>query len=732
MLKTYMNIHSYMTINSNFLERCFKVNKGSHSKIKQKRHIDLNNSQDNPRVTSTNESRSNAISKRELPIYEAKNAIIDLIIRNQTTVLVGETGSGKTTQVPQYILDNVMPQMRASVFAISPTGVQTSGFTGRVAIIQPRVIAAVSIAAYVAKERNVMVGDEVGYVVRFHHRASSKTRLTYMTDGILLKELVGDPLLSAYSAVVVDEAHERTVVMDVLLGLLKKVLVVRPQCLKLVVMSATIQAERFAEFFNNCPVGVVAGRAYPVIVHHTVEPQMDVVDAVVNTVVQIHTREGPGDILVFLPGREQIHDCERILVEKCKLIPGTGYRVLTLYAALPLEQQQEVLAPSRNKTRRIVLATNIAETSLTVEGVKFVVDSGLAKLRYLEGSMETLRESSISRAQALQRSGRAGRVSKGKCYRLYTELSFNELDPYPKPEILRVCLANVILHLKAMGIHQLLSFDWIDPPNSHVLIQSLKELYELGALSQDKQFSLTTIGKLMALLPLEPRASLSVIYAVPLNIVKEVIKITSFLCVEHVLLNDFRNYANSDNLRAEKLQLQNPFGDHISYLRIVNSFEAQCALYRNNRKKLVEWANHYNISYRQIVKVRNVALQLNELVDQNFALITNELTHIRGESITNESLNDYVPIRRAFCYGYFHQTAYFDTKQMKYVSYLSQQTVEVHPSSVLSSSNHNGKRRPPCILFHSLLRTNKRYIRDILTIHEEWLAESSPKLFVNL
>ena len=365
--------------------------------------------------------------RRQLPVWEYKDAFMATLQKNQVTVLVGETGSGKTTQIPQWCVD----------FARSlPVG---NGQKRRgVACTQPRRVAAMSVAQRVANEMDVLLGQEVGYSIRFEDCSSPKTILKYMTDGMLLREAMSDPLLESYSCVLLDEAHERTLATDILMGLLKEVAKQRPD-IKIIVMSATLDAGKFQDYFDKAPLLTIPGRTFPVEIFYTPEPERDYLEAAIRTTIQIHmSEEQEGDILLFLTGQEEIEDaCKRIQREVEGLGPEAGeLKCIPLYSTLPPNQQQRIFeAAPPNKPngaigRKVVVSTNIAETSLTIDGVVFVIDPGFSKQKVYNPRIrvESLLITPISKASAQQRAGRAGRTRPGKCFRLYTgtKIHFSE------------------------------------------------------------------------------------------------------------------------------------------------------------------------------------------------------------------------------------------------------------------------------------------------------------------
>ncbi|XP_061619857.1 pre-mRNA-splicing factor ATP-dependent RNA helicase DHX15 isoform X2 [Phyllopteryx taeniolatus] len=402
----------------------------------------------------------NLQKRRQLPVWEYRENFTEMLTRHQSFVIVGETGSGKTTQIPQWCVETVR---------------STAGPNRAVACTQPRRVAAMSVARRVADELDVTLGQEVGYSIRFEDCSSAKTLLKYLTDGMLLREAMSDPLLERYTVVVLDEAHERTLATDILMGVLKRVLRQRPD-LKVVVMSATLDAGKFLAYFDGCPLLSIPGRTHPVEVFYTAQPERDYLEAAIRTVLQIHMcEEDQGDILLFLTGQEEIEEaCKRIKAEVSDLGPDAGdVKVIPLYSTLPPLQQQRIFEPPpANKPngaigRKVVVSTNIAETSLTIDGVVFVIDPGFAKQKVYNPriKVESLLVSAISKSSAQQRMGRAGRTRPGKCFRLYTKKTYRtEMQDNTYPEILVSNLGSTVLQLKKLGIDDLVHFDFMDPP----------------------------------------------------------------------------------------------------------------------------------------------------------------------------------------------------------------------------------------------------------------------------
>lgn len=470
-----------------------------------------------------------------LPVFEYRADFMKLLHEHQCIVLVGETGSGKTTQIPQWCVE----------YSIK-TG------TKGVACTQPRRVAAMSVAQRVSEEMDVQLGEQVGYSIRFEDCSSPYTVLKYMTDGMLLREGMSDPMLDSYQVILLDEAHERTLATDLLMGVLKEVIKQRSD-LKLVIMSATLDAGKFQQYFDNAPLMNVPGRTHPVEIFYTPEPERDYLEAAIRTVIQIHMcEEVPGDLLLFLTGQEEIEEaCKRIKREMDTLGPDVGeLKCIPLYSTLPPNLQQRIFeAAPPNKPngvgRKVVVSTNIAETSLTIDGVVFVIDPGFAKQKVYNPRIrvESLLVSPISKASAQQRAGRAGRTRPGKCFRLYTEKAYkNEMQDNTYPEILRSNLGSVVLQLKKLGIEDLVHFDFMDPPAPETLMRALELLNYLAALDDDG--NLTELGAIMAEFPLDPQLAKMLIASCNHNCSNEILSITAMLSGKE-LTNDFVNIHNS-------------------------------------------------------------------------------------------------------------------------------------------------------------------------------------------
>lgn len=449
-------------------------------------------------------------SRKDLPIFAKMNEILATVRENQVTIIIGKTGSGKSTQLPGFLY--------AEGFADA----------GSIAVTEPRRIAAISLARFVASEFGVTLGNEVGYHVRFDKKTSEKTAIKFLTDGMLLREIMDDPMLGRYSVIMLDEAHERNVNIDLLLGLLKRLIAKRPE-LKVIVSSATIDAEKFSAYFDGAPVVEVSGRLHPIqVIYGNASFREDdtvaIANAVADKVAVIHRGEPEGDVLVFLPGEDVINQTSEEL-EKRGL---NEVVVLPIHGKVSPEDQQRVFADYPGK-RKVVLATNIAETSITIDGVVYVIDSGFIKemhFRQYSGipSLEVVRH---SQSGCNQRAGRAGRTAPGICYRLYNEADFKGRPLHTEPEIKRTGLTGLVLTMEALGIADIPEFDFLEPPEKNAFCNAYDVLAALGALVKGKP-GLTEMGSAMAELPLEPTVSRMLLEAKKHGSVKDVATVAAF------------------------------------------------------------------------------------------------------------------------------------------------------------------------------------------------------------
>ncbi|MGZ4568947.1 MAG: ATP-dependent RNA helicase HrpA, partial [Blastococcus sp.] len=478
----------------------------------------------------------------ELPVSQRRDDIAAALRDNQVVVVAGETGSGKTTQLPKIALE------------------LGRGVRGRIGHTQPRRIAARSVAERIAEELDTPLGEAVGFKMRFSDHVSDSTLVKLMTDGVLLAEIAHDRMLRQYDTIILDEAHERSLNIDFLLGYLAQLLPRRPD-LKLVITSATIDVHRLAAHFSDAPVIEVSGRTYPVEVRYrpvvdpeapegspAADPDRDQVSAIVDAVDEL-VAEGPGDILVFLAGEREIRDTADALAERA--LPYT--EIVPLYSRLSAAEQHKVFTPHTG--RRIVLATNVAETSLTVPGIRYVIDPGTARIsRYSHRTkVQRLPIEPISQASARQRSGRCGRTSDGIAIRLYTEEDYLGRPEYTDPEILRTNLASVLLQMAALDLGDVADFPFIDPPDRRAVADGLAVLGELGALEDSadgRQGKLTAIGRALAALPLDPRMARMVVEGDRRGVLEEVLVIAAGLTIQDPRERPAEHQQAADQLHA--------------------------------------------------------------------------------------------------------------------------------------------------------------------------------------
>uniref|UniRef100_A0A8C5ABC9 RNA helicase n=1 Tax=Gadus morhua TaxID=8049 RepID=A0A8C5ABC9_GADMO len=612
----------------------------------------------------------------QLPVWDYKESFNDIITRHQSFVLVGETGSGKTTQIPQWCVDLV------------------KGIPGpkrAVACTQPRRVAAMSVAQRVADEMDIMLGQEVGYSIRFEDCSSAKTILKYMTDGMLLREAMNDPLLERYGVIILDEAHERTLATDILMGVLKEVVRQRSD-LKVIVMSATLDAGKFQVYFDSCPLLTIPGRTHPVEIFYTPEPERDYLEAAIRTVIQIHMcEEEEGDCLLFLTGQEEIDEaCKRIKREVDDLGPEVGdIKIIPLYSTLPPQQQQRIFEPPPPRKpgggigRKVVVSTNIAETSLTIDGVVFVIDPGFAKQKVYNPRIrvESLLVTAISKASAQQRAGRAGRTRPGKCFRLYTEKAYKtEMQDNTYPEILRSNLGSVVLQLKKLGIDDLVHFDFMDPPAPETLMRALELLNYLAALNDDGD--LTELGSMMAEFPLDPQLAKLVIASCEFNCSNEILSITAMLSVPQCFVRPTEAKKAADE---SKMRFAHIDGDHLTFLNVYHAFK------QNHESN--QWCYDNFVNYRSLVSADNVRQQLSRIMDR-FSLPR------RSTEFTSRDY--YINIQRT---GH-------------YLTVKDNQVVQLHPSTVLD-------HKPEWVLYNEFVLTTKNYIRTCTDIKPEWWVSSA-------
>ncbi len=620
--------------------------------------------------------------RASLPIAKLRSQLVDALGQHRVLVVIGETGSGKTTQMTQFMND-----MKFT----------TKGMVG---CTQPRRVAAMSVAKRVAEEFGCELGQEVGYTIRFEDCTSPSTIIKYMTDGMLMREYLADNDLSKYICILLDEAHERTIHTDVLFGLFKDLLK-RRKDFRVVVTSATLDAEKFSAYFFDCPIFTIPGRTFPVEILYTKEAEPDYVEASITTVMQIHLSEPAGDILLFLTGQEEIDTCCETLYSRMKALGDLAMEliILPVYGALPSEMQSRIFEPPPPGTRKVVVATNIAEASLTIDGIYYVVDPGFCKQKAYNAklSMDSLVVTPISQASARQRAGRAGRTGPGKCYRLYTEVAYKtEMLPSSIPEMQRTNLGNVVLQLKAMGINDLLGFDFMDPPPVQTLVIAMESLYALGAL--DDEGLLTRLGRKMAEFPLEPQLSKMLIMSVELSCAEEILTVVSMISVENPFYRPKDKQAQADMKKAKFHQAE---GDHLTLLAVYEAWK---------RSKFSNpWCYENFLQARSMRRAQDVRKQLVGIMD-------------RYKMDIVSAGRNYNKVRRAIVSGYFTHAAKKDPQE-GYRTLVDGNPVYIHPASALFNKS------PEWVLYHELVLTTKEYMRNVMAIEPKWLVELAPQFY---
>ena len=621
--------------------------------------------------------------KESLPIFSVKEELLNIIRDNKVTIIVGETGSGKTTQLTQYLYE--------------------SGYAkyGIIGCTQPRRVAAVCVAKRVSEEMNTKLGDIVGYTIRFEEFVNEeKTKIKYMTEGILLRESLTDNELNMYSVIIMDEAHERSLCTDVLFGILKKIIAKRRD-LKLIVTSATMNSKKFSTFFGDAPIYMIPGRTFQVNYHYGKSTPEDYVDAAVKKAIEVHLQYPQGDILVFMTGQEDIEATCLLLNERLKKLGENVPKIviLPIYSQLPSDYQARIF--QKTEHRKCIVATNIAETSLTLDGVKYVIDTGLCKLKVYNPKigMDALRVTPISQANANQRGGRAGRTGPGLCFRLYTEHSFNsEMWENNVPEIQRTNLANVVLLLKSLKIDNLLEFDFMDPPPHDTILNSMYQLWQLGAL--DDNGDLTELGKVMVEFPLDPALSKILIISEKYGCSSEIATIVSMLNVQSIFVRP-KDCEKQADLARERFYI--PESDHLTLLNVYEKW----SLNGNS----MEWANENYLNYKSLKKVNDVRKQIILIMlNNNIKLVSCK--------------NNWEEVRKCIIAGYFLNAAKLKGIG-EYVNLRTGIPCVLHPSSAIYSLGYT----PDYCVYHELIMTSKEYMSCVTAIESSWLVEVVPNFF---
>lgn len=622
--------------------------------------------------------RKSLTEQREfLPAFFARENLLQVIRDFQVVIVVGETGSGKTTQLAQYLYE------------------EGFGKRGMIGCTQPRRVAAMSVAKRVSEEMEVGLGSTVGYAIRFEDCTSKDTVIKYMTEGVLLREFLNEPDLDRYSAIIMDEAHERALNTDILMGLLKSILH-RRRDMKLIVTSATMNAKRFCEFFGGAPEFTIPGRTFPVDIMYRMSPCEDYVAAAVQQVLAIHVSMGAGDILVFMTGMEDIEaTCDLVEERLASLNEPPPLLVLPLYSQMPADLQAKIFDKAPPGVRKCVVATNIAETSLTVDGIMYVVDAGFSKLKVYNPKlgMDTLQITPISQANAGQRAGRAGRTGPGKAFRLYTEKAFKEeLYMQTIPEIQRTNLTNTVLLLKSLGVKNLLEFEFMDPPPQDTISTSLFDLWALGAL--DNLGDLTSLGRKMTLFPIDPSLSKLLITAEEYGCSEEMVTIVSMLSVPNIFSRPKERQEESDAAR-EKFFVQE--SDHLTMLHVYSQWKV------NGFSEV--WCRRHFINAGSLRRAREIRTQLLDIMRAQKMDIVSSGT-------------DWDVVRKCICSGYFHQAA--KVKGIgEYTNLRTYVPVQLHPTSALFGLGY----LPDYVVYHELNLTSKAFMSTVTAIDPHWLVE---------
>uniref|UniRef100_A0A1I8BCP8 RNA helicase n=1 Tax=Meloidogyne hapla TaxID=6305 RepID=A0A1I8BCP8_MELHA len=583
--------------------------------------------------------------RQRLPISKYRNQLLYLVEKYKTVVVVGETGSGKSTQLPQYLAE----------FGWAEDGM-------KICITQPRRVAAVTLANRVAEEMMCSLGAEVGYAVRFDECISDKTKIKFVTDGLLLRELMSDPLLEAYSVVIIDEAHERSVNSDLVIGLLRKIIAIRDD-LRIIVSSATIEAELFRDFFelnedykqpdkNTAAIISVEGRMFPVSVFYTKVGVPDYVQTTVDTILRLHKEEPPGDILAFLTGQDEVEQACKLLEGSVKSLPKDLDKllILPLYGGLSPKDQFRAFESAPYQTRKAVITTNIAETSVTITGI--VYDSKIG--------MESLVVVPCSKSSAEQRAGRAGRLRPGQCFRLYPESEFKKLSNSTIPEIQRGDLSSVILRLKALGVQTVLRFNYLSRPSSAVMVHSLQMLNALKAIDDDGLLT-NPLGFQMAELPLSPMHAKALISSAEFECSKEIATIISMMQIRDVF---YHPIGSKHKAEVNKRSLSVEEGDHLTLLNIFDLF------IENGRSQ--NWCQQNFLNYKALCRAEFIRQQFIGFL-KNAKLKINSCKGTIGET---------AKIRRALLSGFFSQVAYYDHRGL-YVTVKGEHAFKIYKGSVL-------------------------------------------------
>lgn len=639
--------------------------------------------------------------RKRLPVYRAKTQLLYLLESHQVVVVVGETGSGKSTQIAQYLLE--------AGYADQPGKM--------IGVTEPRRVAATTLAVRVAEEQSCTLGSTVGYSIRFDERFSrEKTKIKFLTEGILIREMMGDPLLKPYSVLVLDEVHERTAQIDIIMGLLKKILK-RRRDLKLIISSATVDAEYIRDFFKrglkkgaktaaggtigDATILSVEGRNYSVDILYQDSPCADYVKQCAAVAQKIHEQEPPGDILIFLTGMEEVDRCCDLLKAYSESNPKTRHGldlwVLPMYGALAPNRQLKVFRPAERGSRKVVVATNIAETSITIEGITHVVDSCFVKLAWFNTDTynDSLIVTEVSQASAEQRAGRAGRTRPGYCYRLCREADFLALPRNTPPELQRTDLSLAVLQLKALGIDNIVRFEFPSAPPARNLISAMELLYALGAIDDEGDLT-KPLGEQMAELPIHPTLSKMLLSSGQMGCSKEIVTIVAMLQVENVFTT-----LHGERARIARRKFEVEEGDLLTALNIFIAFE------KSGRSRA--WCGSHFLRFKALKRAA-------ELREQLFKVLTRF-------GIELVSTQDQDQVLKTIVMGLFPNAAYLHHSG-EYRTVRGDIPLKVHPTSVLFT-----EKQPPCLLYTEIVHTKSVYMRDVTAIDPVWLEVLAPHFY---
>ncbi|HOX14426.1 MAG TPA: ATP-dependent RNA helicase, partial [Spirochaetales bacterium] len=614
---------------------------------------------------------------KELPVYQQKDRILDSLREHQVIVVESPTGSGKTTQIPVILHE---------------AGYARNGIIG---VTQPRRIAAISVTDFISRQLGTPVPGLVGYKMRFEDKTDTSTLIKIMTDGILLQEMKLDPLLSRYGVLMVDEAHERSLNIDFILGLLKRVMEARPE-FKVVVSSATINAEVFSAYFGDCPVVKIETPMYPVTVVYdppAAESDMDaLIDKVESTIVRIVQEGREGDILVFLPGERTIKDCMQRLAA-CEV--RRSLHLIPLYGRLGKDEQERVFEPTPAGKTKVVVSTNIAETSVTIDGITSVIDSGLAKLNFYNPRTYTasLVEVPTSKASSNQRKGRAGRTRPGSCYRLFGRDDFENRSLFTMEEIYRTDLSEVVLRMAELGITDFERFDFISKPAKTGILGAVEALNLLDALNPDR--TLSPVGEKMCLFPLLPRHSRILVEAVlryP-DVLEEALIATAFLSTQGPFILPPGEELEA---RAAHHAFRDPAGDFVSYLKIFRQYK--------EARNPVRYCEKSYLDERTMAEIVRVKEQLELIVADMGVPISGGGSVEDYLCAVSRGLIQFVCARQDR--GTFRS--------------LTAERIQIHPGSVMFKEN------PQFIVAGEIVRTTRMYAMSVSPLQKHWLPKISP------